>query len=69
MSNMQEVIDRHKRQFIERFDQEICAQTLLSAVNFTGIASDISNNRSQAESDIYMEMVARMILDIRESQP
>lgn len=69
MKSTPEVIERHRLQFTERFGEEVCAQTLLSIVNFTGIASDISNEKSQAESDAYMEMAARFILDIRESQP
>lgn len=64
-----EIIKRHRRQFAERFGENVSEQTFIAMLNFTNFASEISNEKSQEESDAYMEMVARFVLDIRESQP
>lgn len=69
MTTITEVIERHKRQFVARFGEDVFEQTFVAALNFTGISADISERQSQAESDTYMEMVARMLLDIREANP
>lgn len=65
----EDVIKRHRRQFAERFGEDVSKQTFVAMLNFTHFASEISNEKSQEESDAYLEMVARFVLDIRESHP
>jgi hypothetical protein len=68
MEPIAKVTERHARQFKERFGEDVYSDTFIAVVNFTRIASDISDRSSQQESDAYLEMVARFVLDIRESQ-